>query len=113
MGTLAYRPDGPLYALELEREFIAQGHELSPLNLPLSGFSRGPRVFNPGDSPFEGGLPGLIADSLPDSWGERMLQLEVPGLTSVMGKLAAISQASASTAFHARMEHGAAGTSTH
>jgi hypothetical protein len=67
MGTLAYRPDGPFHALELEREFIAAGHELSPLNLPLASFSRGPRVFGPGDSPFDGGLPGLIADSLPDS----------------------------------------------
>ncbi|OAM89637.1 type II toxin-antitoxin system HipA family toxin [Termitidicoccus mucosus] len=92
MGTLAYRPDGPFYALELEREFMALGHELSPLNLPLDSFARGPRVFRPGDSPFEGGLPGLIADSLPDSWGERMLKLEVPGLNSVMGKLAAIGE---------------------
>ena len=78
MGTLAYRPDGPFHALELEREFIATGHELSPLNLPLDSFSRGPRVFRPGDSPFDGGLPGLIADSLPDSWGARMLKIEVP-----------------------------------
>jgi serine/threonine-protein kinase HipA len=92
MGMLAYRPDGPAYALELEREFMALRHELSPLNLPLDGFARGPRVFRPGDSPFEGGLPGLIADSLPDSWGERMLKLEVPGLISVLGKLAAIGE---------------------
>ena len=90
MGTLAYRPDGPFHALELEREFIATGHELSPLNLPLDSFSRGPRVFRPGDSPFDGGLPGLIADSLPDSWGARMLKLEVPGLQTILGKLAAI-----------------------
>lgn len=92
MGTLAYRPDGPLYALELDRGFMALRHELSPLNLPLDSFAQGPRVFRPGDSPFEGGLPGLIADSLPDSWGERMLRLEVPGLHSVLGKLAAIGE---------------------
>ncbi len=92
MGVLAYRPDGPFYALELEREFMALRHELSPLNLPLDSFARGPRVFRPGDSPFDGGLPGLITDSLPDSWGERMLKLEVPGLNSVMGKLAAIGE---------------------
>ena len=92
MGTLAYRPDGPFHALELEREFIATGHELSPLNLPLDSFSRGPRVFRPGDSPFDGGLPGLIADSLPDSWGARMLKVEVPGLQTTLGKLAAIGE---------------------
>ena len=72
MGTLAYRPDGPFYALELDREFRSLGHELSPLNLPLDSFSAGPRVLRSGDSPFDGGLPGLIADSLPDAWGERI-----------------------------------------
>ena len=92
MGTLAYRPDGPLYALELDRAFLSSGHELSPLNLPLDSFSRGPRVFRPGDSPFEGGLPGLIADSLPDAWGDRMLKVEVPGLQTILGKLAAIGE---------------------
>jgi serine/threonine-protein kinase HipA len=92
MGMLAYRPDGPAFALELERGFTTLRHELSPLNLPLDSFARGPRVFRPGDSPFEGGLPGLVADSLPDSWGERMLKLEVPGLNSVLGKLAAIGE---------------------
>lgn len=92
MGTLAYRPDGPFHALELEREFTTAGYELSPLNLPLDSFSRGPRVFRPGDSPFDGGLPGLIADSLPDSWGARMLKVEVPGLQTIMGKLAAIGE---------------------
>lgn len=92
MGTLAYRPDGPFYALEMEREFLASGHELSPLHLPLDSFSRGPRIFRPGDSPFEGGLPGLIADSLPDAWGERMLKVEVPGLQTILGKLAAIGE---------------------
>jgi serine/threonine-protein kinase HipA len=92
MGTLAYRPDGPFYALELDREFRSLGHELSPLNLPLDSFSGGPRVFRSGDSPFDGGLPGLIADSLPDAWGERMLKIEVPGLQTILGKLAAIGE---------------------
>jgi serine/threonine-protein kinase HipA len=77
---------------KLEREFIAAGHELSPLNLPLDSFSRGPRVFRAGDSPFDGGLPRLIADSLPDSWGARMLRVEVPGLQTTLGKLAAIGE---------------------
>lgn len=93
MGTLAYKPGSPVaYALELEREFIARRHELSPLNLQLGDFAGGPCVFRPGDSPFAGGLPGLIADSLPDSWGERMLKLEVPGLNTVLGRLAAIGE---------------------
>jgi serine/threonine-protein kinase HipA len=92
LGVLAYRPDGPAYALEIERTFLASGHDLSPLNLPLATFSGGPRIFRPGDTPFAGGLPGLIADSLPDAWGERMLRNEMPGLQTVLGKLAAIGQ---------------------
>ena len=36
-------------------------------------FAAGPRLFRLGDTPFAGGLPGLIADSLPDAWGERSI----------------------------------------
>lgn len=92
LGRLAYRPEDRVYALELDREFLAGGHELSPLHLPVAGFAAGPRLFRPGDTPFAGGLPGLIADSLPDAWGERMLRQEMPELKSTLGKLAAIGQ---------------------
>lgn len=92
MGTLAFRADEAMFAIELDREFSGMGHDLSPLNLPLESFLRGPRVFLPGDTPFDGGLPGLIADSLPDAWGERMLMAETPGLRTLMGKLAAIGE---------------------
>ena len=90
MGRLAWRGASPAFAMELTPEFLALGHDLSPLHLPLEGFRAGPRVFSPTDSPFPQGLPGLIADSLPDAWGERMLRSEVPGLQTVLGKLAAI-----------------------
>jgi len=92
MGALAYRPGGPVHALELDRAFLADGHDLSPLNLPLASFAAGPRLFRPGDTPFAGGLPGLVADSLPDAWGERMLRNEMPEVQTLLGKLAAIGQ---------------------
>ena len=91
-GVLAYRPDLPAYALELDRTFLASGHELSPLNLPIATFAAGPRLFRSGDTPFTGGLPGLIADSLPDAWGERMLRQEASEIKSAIGKLAVIGQ---------------------
>ena len=50
MGVLAYRPDGPVHALELDRAFLASGHDLSPLSLPLDSFAAGPRLFQPGDT---------------------------------------------------------------
>lgn len=77
LGVLAYRSDEPAFALELDRDFLAAGHDLSPLNLPVESFATGLRLFRPGDTPFDGGLPGLIADSLPDAWGARMLQNEI------------------------------------
>ena len=92
MGVLAYRPDGPVYALELDGTFLATGHDLSPLSLPLSSLAAGLRVFRAGDTPFAGGLPGLITDSLPDAWGERMLRSEMPDVQTLMGKLAVIGQ---------------------
>ena len=79
-----------MHALELDRAFLASGHDLSPLSLPLDSFANGPRLFRPGDTPFAGGLPGLIADSLPDAWGERMLRHEMPEVQTLLGKLAAI-----------------------
>jgi len=92
LGRLAFRPEDAVYALELERAFLAGGHDLSPLSLPLATFAAGPRLFRTGDTPFLGGLPGLIVDSLPDAWGNRMLHQEMPDIRTPLGKLALIGQ---------------------
>ncbi len=91
MATLGYRAADRAHVLEFATEFLATRHDPSPLRLPIETVA-GPRVFRAGDSPFVGGLPGLIADSLPDAWGERMLTVEAPSLQTVPGKLAAIGQ---------------------
>ncbi len=91
MATIGYRAADRAHILEFATEFLATEHDPSPLRLPVETIA-GPRVFRAGDSPFAGGLPGLIADSLPDAWGERMLTVEAPGLQTVLGKLAAIGQ---------------------
>ncbi|HWA24472.1 MAG TPA: type II toxin-antitoxin system HipA family toxin [Lacunisphaera sp.] len=92
MAQLAFRQErgADLFALRFEESFVRQGHDLSPLHLPLARFGTAASLWRPGDTPFVGGLPGLIADSLPDAWGERMLAKELPGLKTVLGKLAAI-----------------------
>lgn len=92
LGRLAYRPEDATYLLELDRAFLASGHDLSPLSLPVATFAAGPRLFRIGDTPFIGGLPGLIVDSLPDAWGNRMLQQEMPDIRTPLGKLAVIGQ---------------------
>src|SRR4051812_38209423 len=89
MGKLTHREDDGAHLLEFETSFLQLAHDLSPVSLPLEKMAR-PRVFRAGDSPFPGGLPGLIADSLPDAWGDRVMRAELPQITTVVGKLAAI-----------------------
>lgn len=61
LGHLA--DDGRSRLFEYDREALAQGLELSPVHLKL-------RTAAYGDFPAHLlGLPGLIADSLPDGWG--------------------------------------------
>ncbi|VGO20681.1 type II toxin-antitoxin system HipA family toxin [Pontiella sulfatireligans] len=52
---------------QYDEQFLRSGTELSPFYLPLqSGVIEV-------KSPFEGGLPGLCADSLPDYWGRTIM----------------------------------------
>ena len=61
LGQLA--DDGRHLLFEYSPEALAQGLELSPLHLKLRAAAYG------GFPPYQLGLPGLIADSLPDGWG--------------------------------------------
>lgn len=65
VGTLASARGGILF--EYAASFLSSGHELSPLALPL-----GPGVRSRDGSPTMR-LPGLFEDSLPDSWGTRVM----------------------------------------
>jgi serine/threonine-protein kinase HipA len=65
VGTLAEARGGIFF--EYDAQFIATGHELSPLNLPLGSGLR-----SRGSSGMR--LPGLFEDSLPDQWGERLMR---------------------------------------
>lgn len=68
LGTLADtgRPGQPML-FEYSEEARHQGLELSPLRLPLAQ----PGAFT--GEPFFLGLPGLIADALPDGWGMLLM----------------------------------------
>ena len=65
VGTLAQVRGGLFF--EYATAFLGTGHELSPLALPL-----GPGVRSRDGSPTMR-LPGLFEDSLPDSWGTRVM----------------------------------------
>ena len=65
VGALAEARGGIFF--EYDASFIATGHELSPLNLPLSP---GLKARHSSPSMY---LPGLFDDSLPDYWGQRLM----------------------------------------
>ena len=68
---IAFKQDGSDYVLfEYDKNFIRSGIELSPIVMPLSNkvYSFPALNFNS----FKG-LPGLLADSLPDKFGNAVI----------------------------------------
>ncbi len=76
LGAVAWDPERNLGILEFSEGFENNGWDLSPVNMPLEDLQRGQRSFffpNLGQDTFEG-LPGLLADSLPDAFGNEVLR---------------------------------------
>lgn len=67
VGTLAMTPDGKV-AFSYDDEWLVNGFAISPFSLPLEK-----KVFIPGKRYFNG-LFGIFADSLPDAWGQLLLE---------------------------------------
>lgn len=67
VGTLSLSVDNKLCAFEYNKEWLADGFSISPLELPLK-----PGVFLAKPTPF-GGNFGIFEDSLPDGYGRYLL----------------------------------------
>ncbi len=67
VGTLALTNDDKV-AFQYDREWVKDGFSINPFKLPLSN-----RLFFAA-SPYFKGLFGVFADSLPDSYGELLLE---------------------------------------
>ncbi len=70
VGAVSFNTETGIGSFEFEPRFIKTGIELSPVKMPLSGKiysfpEADPVAFN--------GLPGMIADSLPDDFGNAVL----------------------------------------
>ncbi len=65
VGVLAETRQG--IAFEFDSTFLASGHDLSPLNLPLR------KGLHQRDGLGSTRLPGLFEDSLPDRWGTKIM----------------------------------------
>lgn len=74
VGAIAWNTDTGLGAFEFEPSFVTSGLDLSPLKMSVAGAER--RIFSFPElrdtSTFKG-LPGLLADILPDKYGKSLI----------------------------------------
>lgn len=70
VGAVSFDTDTGIGAFEYDGTFISKGIELSPIKMPLS-----PQIYSFPTLGYETfkGLPGLVADSLPDDFGNAVL----------------------------------------
>ena len=76
VGAVAWDPQRNHGVMEFSDDFVRLGLDLAPLTMPLEDLLRGQRIFAfPGLNieTFEG-LPGLLADALPDAFGNTVLR---------------------------------------
>ncbi len=72
VGAVALDPKLGVYAFEYAPAFVRSGIELAPLTLPLAA-AREPFVFPALPEVTYFRLPGLVADALPDSFGNNLI----------------------------------------
>jgi serine/threonine-protein kinase HipA len=70
VGYLALDPSTNYYAFEYDDEWIRTGVDLSPLHLPRQ---RGVFVFPELSRDTYYGLPAMVADALPDKFGNALV----------------------------------------
>lgn len=70
IGAVSWLPDRELAVFQYRPEFVPSGIEIAPLMMPLR---EAPYSFPKLARETFHGLPGLLADSLPDKYGNRMI----------------------------------------
>lgn len=70
VGTVSLSDDDPIAHFQYSDAFRGMGVEISPIRMPLSA-----TVFSFPDLPVQSfhGLPGLVSDSLPDKFGNKVI----------------------------------------
>ena len=76
VGAVSFNTQTGIGSFEFEPRFIKTGIELSPIKMPLS---RKIYSFPEADPVAFNGLPGMIADSLPDDFGNAVLNAWIAG----------------------------------
>src|SRR3989304_1721948 len=74
VGAIAWNPDAELGSFEYDTSFLTNSWDISPIKMPIGG-AQG-RIFSFPElrvnSTFKG-LPGLLADVLPDKYGNAII----------------------------------------
>ncbi|MDA8421020.1 MAG: type II toxin-antitoxin system HipA family toxin [Pseudomonadota bacterium] len=75
IGAVSWLEDQGYAIFEYERDFLAKGLDVSPLHMGLEEAARGDGIFS--FPSLRGhtflGLPGMLADALPDKFGNRII----------------------------------------
>jgi len=85
VGAVALDPQLGIYAFEFDGAWVDSGVELSPLVMP--NMKRDPYVFPDLRRDTFAGLPGLIADSLPDAFGNAVIDAWLAGQGIAKGRI--------------------------
>ncbi|MGI8583947.1 MAG: type II toxin-antitoxin system HipA family toxin [Chitinophagaceae bacterium] len=75
VGALLWDDTIGVGSFEFDTSFIKTALDLSPLKMPLDELQKGNRIYSFPDLPKQTyhGLPGLLADSLPDKFGNELI----------------------------------------
>lgn len=77
VGAVAWDEAKGYATFEFEKSFLKKDLDLAPLKMPISEAKNGKRIFsfsNMNNETYKG-LPGLLADSLPDRFGNRLIDI--------------------------------------
>jgi len=79
-GAVRWDPDSQLAIFQYDRRFLANNYDLSPIQMPIGRgdqLHRFPELRKSKDEQTAtfNGLPGLLADSLPDKYGNQLINV--------------------------------------
>ena len=73
VGSLYWEKESNAALFDYERKFIRSGLDISPIIMPISQYRNTPYRFLENRTDCFKGLPGLFADSLPDTFGNQII----------------------------------------
>ena len=73
VGAIIWEESKRMASFQYEKAFLSNGWDLAPLKMPLSDGNIVHRFSNLSNNETFNGLPGLLADTLPDQYGHQLI----------------------------------------